>query len=173
MYIMSSFWIDYGTNFIIDGTELLQKDAAWLLPLAHKLITAILHAMGMISMPFSPRWLFSITRSLMHAVCSHIFAGYHSTTNCWTRVCWNQGVVVVREEIILGQLLTCIIRTHWYSWKGRAWEETLEESSHPKIGLTNLMARACLYHGGGDHVNDFRNEKPMDDRKHDGDKSSL
>ncbi|KAF2751724.1 general substrate transporter [Sporormia fimetaria CBS 119925] len=54
--IMISFWIDYGTNFI-GGTGKGQKDAAWLLPLALQLAPAVLLGVGMIFMPFSPRWL--------------------------------------------------------------------------------------------------------------------
>jgi hypothetical protein len=54
--IMISFWIDYGTNFI-GGTGRSQKEAAWLLPLALQLAPAVLLGVGMIFMPFSPRWL--------------------------------------------------------------------------------------------------------------------
>ncbi|CAI6336047.1 unnamed protein product [Periconia digitata] len=54
--IMISFWIDYGTNFI-GGTGRSQKDAAWLLPLALQLAPAVLLGVGMLFMPFSPRWL--------------------------------------------------------------------------------------------------------------------
>ena len=53
---MISFWIDYGTNYI-GGTGEGQKDAAWLLPLCLQLVPAILLGVGMIFMPFSPRWL--------------------------------------------------------------------------------------------------------------------
>jgi len=54
--IMISFWIDYGTNFI-GGTGRSQKEAAWLLPLALQLAPAVLLGVGMVFMPFSPRWL--------------------------------------------------------------------------------------------------------------------
>jgi len=54
--IMISFWIDYGTNFI-GGTGASQKEAAWLLPLALQLAPAVLLGVGMVFMPFSPRWL--------------------------------------------------------------------------------------------------------------------
>ncbi|KAF2720711.1 MFS sugar transporter-like protein [Polychaeton citri CBS 116435] len=54
--IMISFWIDYGTNNI-GGTGAGQSDAAWLIPLCLQLAPAIILAVGMIFMPFSPRWL--------------------------------------------------------------------------------------------------------------------
>jgi len=54
--IMISFWIDYGTNFI-GGTGRSQKESAWLLPLCLQLVPAVLLGVGMIFMPFSPRWL--------------------------------------------------------------------------------------------------------------------
>jgi MFS family permease len=54
--IMISFWIDYGTNFI-GGTGPGQKESAWLLPLCLQLVPAVLLGVGMIFMPFSPRWL--------------------------------------------------------------------------------------------------------------------
>ncbi|KAF2797086.1 MFS sugar transporter-like protein [Melanomma pulvis-pyrius CBS 109.77] len=54
--IMISFWIDYGTNFI-GGHGREQKNAAWLLPLCLQLVPAVLLGVGMIFMPFSPRWL--------------------------------------------------------------------------------------------------------------------
>jgi|TARA_R110002003_G_scaffold93_3_gene7149 MFS family permease len=54
--IMISFWIDYGTNFI-GGTGRTQKEAAWLVPLCLQLAPAVLLGVGMIFMPFSPRWL--------------------------------------------------------------------------------------------------------------------
>jgi MFS family permease len=54
--IMISFWIDYGTNYI-GGTGRSQKEAAWLLPLALQLAPAVLLGVGMVFMPFSPRWL--------------------------------------------------------------------------------------------------------------------
>ncbi|KAK2810803.1 hypothetical protein FQN50_002626, partial [Emmonsiellopsis sp. PD_5] len=54
--IMISFWIDYGTNYI-GGTGESQLDAAWLVPLALQLVPAAVLGVGMIFMPFSPRWL--------------------------------------------------------------------------------------------------------------------
>jgi hypothetical protein len=54
--IMVSFWIDYGTNNI-GGTGASQSDAAWIVPLCLQLIPALALGIGMIFMPFSPRWL--------------------------------------------------------------------------------------------------------------------
>jgi len=54
--IMISFWIDYGTNFI-GGTGKSQKDGAWLLPLCLQMVPAVILGVGMIFMPFTPRWL--------------------------------------------------------------------------------------------------------------------
>ncbi|KAL3965246.1 hypothetical protein ACCO45_002250 [Purpureocillium lilacinum] len=55
--IMISFWIDYGTNYI-GGTELgHQKDSSWLIPICLQLGPAAVLFVGMIFMPFSPRWL--------------------------------------------------------------------------------------------------------------------
>ncbi|KAI0390818.1 putative hexose transport-related protein [Xylariaceae sp. FL0594] len=55
--ILISFWIDYGTNYI-GGTELgKQKDAAWIVPICLQLFPAAILFVGMIFMPFSPRWL--------------------------------------------------------------------------------------------------------------------
>jgi MFS family permease len=54
--IMISFWIDYGTNFI-GGTGAGQKESAWLVPLCLQLVPAVLLGVGMLFMPFSPRWL--------------------------------------------------------------------------------------------------------------------
>ncbi|KAI1393066.1 general substrate transporter [Hypoxylon trugodes] len=55
--ILISFWIDYGTNYI-GGTALgQQKDAAWLVPICLQLFPAVILFVGMIFMPFSPRWL--------------------------------------------------------------------------------------------------------------------
>jgi sugar porter (SP) family MFS transporter len=54
--IMVSFWIDYGTNYI-GGTGEGQTDAAWLVPTCLQLAPALLLLVGMIFMPFSPRWL--------------------------------------------------------------------------------------------------------------------
>jgi len=54
--ILISFWIDYGTNYI-GGTGAGQTDAAWLVPICLQLAPAIVLFVGMIFMPFSPRWL--------------------------------------------------------------------------------------------------------------------
>lgn len=53
---MVSFWIDYGTNNI-GGTGKTQSDAAWLLPICLQLIPGIALGIGLLFMPFSPRWL--------------------------------------------------------------------------------------------------------------------
>jgi sugar porter (SP) family MFS transporter len=53
---MISFWIDYGTNFI-GGTESTQSEGAWLVPLTLQLVPALVLIVGMVFMPFSPRWL--------------------------------------------------------------------------------------------------------------------
>jgi len=54
--ILISFWIDYGTNYI-GGTGATQSEAAWLLPLTLQLIPALILLVGMLFMPYSPRWL--------------------------------------------------------------------------------------------------------------------
>lgn len=54
--IMVSFWIDYGTNYI-GGPGKSQSEAAWLVPLALQLGPALILIVGMIFMPFTPRWL--------------------------------------------------------------------------------------------------------------------
>ena len=53
---MVSFWIDYGTNYI-GGTGDSQSDAAWLVPICLQLVPGLTLGIGMIFMPFSPRWL--------------------------------------------------------------------------------------------------------------------
>lgn len=53
---MVSFWIDYGTNYI-GGTGESQKTAAWIVPLALQIAPAIVLGVGIMFMPFSPRWL--------------------------------------------------------------------------------------------------------------------
>ncbi|KAI1254755.1 hypothetical protein MGN70_003770 [Eutypa lata] len=55
--IMVSFWIDYGTNFIGGTTLGFQQDTAWLVPICLQLLPAVILFVGMIFMPFSPRWL--------------------------------------------------------------------------------------------------------------------
>ncbi|OCH94351.1 general substrate transporter [Obba rivulosa] len=54
--IMVSFWIDFGTNYI-GGTGQGQSEAAWRIPLALQLVPAIVLGIGILFMPFSPRWL--------------------------------------------------------------------------------------------------------------------
>ncbi|CDO74961.1 hypothetical protein BN946_scf184945.g33 [Trametes cinnabarina] len=54
--IMVSFWIDYGTNYI-GGTGATQSEAAWRVPLALQLVPAVILGIGILWMPFSPRWL--------------------------------------------------------------------------------------------------------------------
>lgn len=54
--IMVSFWIDYGTNFI-GGSGATQREAAWRVPLGLQLVPAIILGVGILFMPFSPRWL--------------------------------------------------------------------------------------------------------------------
>jgi len=54
--IMISFWIDYGTNYI-GGTGDSQSPAAWRLPIALQLVPALILGVGILFMPFSPRWL--------------------------------------------------------------------------------------------------------------------
>jgi sugar porter (SP) family MFS transporter len=53
---MVSFWINYGTNYI-GGTGDNQSNAAWLIPICLQLFPAAILFVGMIWMPFSPRWL--------------------------------------------------------------------------------------------------------------------
>ncbi|KAK7216588.1 hypothetical protein V2G26_004591 [Clonostachys chloroleuca] len=55
--IMISFWIDYGCNYIGGTTAETQKDAAWLVPICLQILPAVILFVGMIWMPFSPRWL--------------------------------------------------------------------------------------------------------------------
>lgn len=54
--IMISFWINYGTQYI-GGTGDGQKNSAWLIPICLQLAPAVVLLIGMIWMPFSPRWL--------------------------------------------------------------------------------------------------------------------
>ncbi|KAJ7494772.1 general substrate transporter [Mycena galericulata] len=60
--IMVSFWIDYGTNFI-GGTGAGQKEAAWRVPIALQLVPAVILGIGILFMPFSPRWLINQGRN--------------------------------------------------------------------------------------------------------------
>jgi sugar porter (SP) family MFS transporter len=55
--IMISFWINYGTNYIGGTTLETQSNAAWLVPICLQLVPAFILLIGMIWMPFSPRWL--------------------------------------------------------------------------------------------------------------------
>ncbi|KAH7379470.1 general substrate transporter [Pyrenochaeta sp. MPI-SDFR-AT-0127] len=55
--IMVSFWINYGTNYIGGTTVDTQSNAAWLVPICLQLVPAVVLLVGMIWMPFSPRWL--------------------------------------------------------------------------------------------------------------------
>lgn len=54
--IMLSFWIGYGSNYI-GGTGDGQSDLAWKLPSIIQGIPAVLLAIGIWWLPFSPRWL--------------------------------------------------------------------------------------------------------------------
>lgn len=54
--VMVSFWINYGTNYI-GGTGKSQSEAAWLVLIGLQLIPGLVLAVGMLYMPFSPRWL--------------------------------------------------------------------------------------------------------------------
>lgn len=54
--IMISFWIDYGAQFW-GGTGDTQKKGAWLLPICLQLGPALILLVGMMWMPFTPRWL--------------------------------------------------------------------------------------------------------------------
>lgn len=55
--IMISFWINYGTNYIGGTTAETQSNAAWMVPICLQLVPALVLLVGMIWMPFSPRWL--------------------------------------------------------------------------------------------------------------------
>lgn len=48
--------MDYGFNFL-GGTGATQKEAAWRLPIALQIAPAIVLGIGILFMPFSPRWL--------------------------------------------------------------------------------------------------------------------
>lgn len=54
--IFLSFWVGYGSNYI-GGTGDTQSDMAWRLPSIVQGIPALLLALGIWWMPFSPRWL--------------------------------------------------------------------------------------------------------------------
>ncbi|KAL8659509.1 MAG: hypothetical protein Q9226_000402 [Calogaya cf. arnoldii] len=53
---MVSFWIDYATHYI-GGTSEGQSDAAWIIPICLQLIPGLALGVGILFMPFSPRWL--------------------------------------------------------------------------------------------------------------------
>jgi len=53
---MISFWINYGTQFI-GGTGETQSNASWLVPICLQLFPAVVLFVGIMFMPFSPRWL--------------------------------------------------------------------------------------------------------------------
>lgn len=53
---MLSFWCGFGSNYI-GGTGSSQSNLAWRLPTIIQGIPAILLALGIWLMPFSPRWL--------------------------------------------------------------------------------------------------------------------
>jgi len=55
--IMISFWINYGTNYIGGTTLETQSNAAWMIPICLQLFPGLILLVGMIWMPFSPRWL--------------------------------------------------------------------------------------------------------------------
>lgn len=59
--IMISFWVGYGSNYI-GGTGLDQSQMAWRLPSIIQGIPAVVLAIGIWWMPFSPRWLVKVGR---------------------------------------------------------------------------------------------------------------
>lgn len=54
--IMLAYWIAYGTNYI-GGTGEGQSDFAWRVPLICQGVPAVVLAVGVFFMPYSPRWL--------------------------------------------------------------------------------------------------------------------
>ncbi|KAE8321179.1 general substrate transporter [Aspergillus sergii] len=54
--IMSSFWINYGTQYI-GGTGAGQSQAAWRIPFALQCVPSAILAIGTFFLPYSPRWL--------------------------------------------------------------------------------------------------------------------
>lgn len=54
--IMVSFWIDYGMNYI-GGTGDSQSEAAWRIPLGLQIVPALILGVGILFMPFSPRYV--------------------------------------------------------------------------------------------------------------------
>lgn len=61
--IMISFWIDYGTNYIGSPGE-GQSEAAWRIPLGLQLVPAIILGVGILFMPFSPRFVLIVKGDL-------------------------------------------------------------------------------------------------------------
>ncbi|KAL1410519.1 hypothetical protein Q8F55_004532 [Vanrija albida] len=55
--IMISYWIAYGTAFIGGTTYPGQSSAAWRVPLGIQILPALVLAIGIRFLPFSPRWL--------------------------------------------------------------------------------------------------------------------
>jgi MFS family permease len=60
--IMLAYWISYGTNNI-GGTGEGQSDWAWRVPMLAQGIPAILLAVGVWFLPYSPRWLVKVGRN--------------------------------------------------------------------------------------------------------------
>ena len=53
---MALLIVQSGTNYI-GGTGATQSEAAWLIPISLQLVPALVLLVGMLFMPFSPRWL--------------------------------------------------------------------------------------------------------------------
>lgn len=64
---MVSFWIDFGTNYI-GGTGATQSEAAWRIALALQLVPAIILGIGILFMPFSPRYAFLELLSIWYII---------------------------------------------------------------------------------------------------------
>lgn len=94
--IMVSFWIDYGTRAVISpicvqniyallgtnfigGSSISQKEAAWRLPLALQLVPAVILGVGILFMPFSPRYVVFSVVNLRS--CNSIFLLYRWLVN--------------------------------------------------------------------------------------------
>lgn len=52
-----TYQVASGCNYIGGTTAETQKDAAWLVPICLQILPAVILFVGMIWMPFSPRWL--------------------------------------------------------------------------------------------------------------------
>ncbi|KAK9319171.1 general substrate transporter [Lipomyces orientalis] len=60
--IMTSFWINYGTQYI-GGSGNHQKELAWRLPIGLQMVPSVfLLLISTLFLPFSPRWLFLVGR---------------------------------------------------------------------------------------------------------------